>query len=305
MKSEQEDESYDTQASGRELLSLFEGADQAILIAPFATRPGLTPVLNVLSPDAELMLFTRWRANEVATGVSDPGVFDQVVERGGRILLHHLLHAKAYIRPGYGALVGSANLTGFALGWDQAGGVELLVEVSDEHPALQSLVQLLKATSAEATADVRDQVIKQAAAFAVERPLADALTEPAPRLNAWLPSYTQPSVLWRVYSGQRGDTVAKLARPDLIALDPPSGLAVPQFNAYVASALLQGLPGQMAYELSNQTTYQAIQRMKELAAEAGLQLDDPERSWQTLSAWLAYFLPERYTRGAGGPTLYG
>lgn len=305
MKSEHEHESSDAQASGRELLSLFEGADQAIIIAPFVTRAGITPVLEVLSPEAGITLFTRWRANEVANGVSDPNVFDQLVERGGSVRLHHLLHAKAYIRPGYGALVGSANLTGFALGWRQAGGVELLVEVSDEHPSLRALLHLLETTSSEATADVRDQVIEQAAAFKVERPALDVPAESVPPLSAWLPTYARPNVLWRVYSGQREETVTNLAKPDLVALDPPSGLSEGEFNAYVASALLQGLPGKIAEELRNQTTYQAIQRLKELAGHTGLQLDDPERSWQTLSAWLAYFLPERYTRGAGGPTLYG
>lgn len=305
MTSEDGQESFDTQASGRELLALFEGADQAIIVAPFVTRAGLAPVLEVLSQDAAIRLFTRWRANEIANGVSDPRVFDQIVERHGSIRLHHLLHAKAYIRPGHGALVGSANLTSFALGWRQAGGVELLVEVSDEHPALRALIHLLEATSSEATADVRDQVIAQAAAFEVESPVVDALSERSPSLSAWLPTYAPPNVLWRVYAGQREEAVTMLATPDLMALDPPSGLSEDEFNAYVASALLQGLPGKMAVELRNLTTYQAIQRLKELARNAGLQVDDPERSWRILSAWLAYFLSDRYTRGAGGPTLYG
>jgi len=296
---------FNTQSSGRELLSLFSGANRVVVITPFVTRNGLRPVLDVISPGASITLFTRWRADEVAMGVSDPYVFDLLSEVGGNVRLHHLLHAKAYIRPGHAALVGSANLTSFALGWRRAGGVELLVEVSDEHPSVVALVEFLEVTSAEATADTRDQVLEQATAFDLDRSTPLGSEKSTPPTSVWLPAYAQPKSLWRVYKGEREETISELARPDLAALDLPAGLTEREFKAYVASALLQGLPGQMAEELRNRSTYQAVERLKVLVDQAGLQIDDPERAWHTLSAWLAYFLPKRFTRSVGGPTLYG
>lgn len=295
---------YDPQRTGQRALRLLDGAATAIIVAPFITKAGLEPLLAAVDPDADITIFTRWRADEVAAGVSDPHVFDPVTERGGNVHLHHALHAKAYVRPGTAALVGSSNVTATALGWNGPGGVELLVGVTEDEPALVALLELLESTASKATAQIRDQVLAYAELFdspEAPRTLGDDVL---PALLTWLPNYSAPWALWHVYKGDREEVVARLAQPDLDALDVPPGLEEEQFNAYVGSALLQGLPGLAAQQLSNRSTYQAVQALMSLCDDVGLAIEDPERQWNILALWISHFLPGNYKHAIGGPALH-
>ena len=119
-----------------------------------------------------------------------------------------------------------------------------------------------------------------------------------------MPSYRAPWALWWVYRGEREEEVTRLAIPDLEALSVPPGLTEEQFNAFIGSALLQSLPGLAAQRLSNRSTYQAVRELESLCEQVGLKIEDPERQWTILTAWIAHFLPDRYQRAAGGPALH-
>jgi hypothetical protein len=299
------DGSHDPQRCGERVLALTRHADRFVLVAPFITRAGLAPILDGLPDGCSLDVFTRWRADEVAAGASDPGVLDQVEWTGGQLRLHHMLHAKAYVSVGTGALVGSANATATGLGWASTPGVELLVATPSDDPSLVALLSLLEATSAVATDEIRQQVLTQARAFPVQVIRETVNPEQGGTdLAAWLPSYSVPRALWKVYSGERGETVTRLAQPDLDALDIPAGLDEAQFNAYIGSALIQGLPGLAAQRLSNLSTYQAVQGLTALAAAAGVDVGDSERRWNALAAWVAHFLPDAYHPAVGGRALH-
>src|ERR1700761_8118340 len=103
--------------------------ERAVLCAPFVKIGALEPVLGALAPAVDVLLFTRWRPEEVAAGVSDTAVLGLIEGRGGRVFLCDSLHAKAFIFDDV-ALVGSANLTARALGWTAAPNLEVLIEVS-------------------------------------------------------------------------------------------------------------------------------------------------------------------------------
>lgn len=287
------------------MLVLARDAEQFVVVSPFITRAGLQPILEALPGGSPLSVFTRWRADEVAAGVSDPNLLEDVEATGGQIRLHHMLHAKAYVSQESGALVGSANATATGLGWASNPGVELLVSTSANDPSLAGLLALLDATSPVATDALRQQVLEQAREFPPsafhEQPADEGGGED---MASWLPSYSQPRALWMVYIGQRGQTVTRLAEPDLEAIDVPSGLSEEQFNAYVGNALLQGLPGLAAQELSNLSTFKAIEGLAAMASAAGLELNDPERRWNVLAAWAAHFLPDTYSPAVGGRALH-
>lgn len=292
---------FDPQRCGDRLLALLRDAEDLTIIAPFITVSGIEPILSALPPDRMLEVITRWRPDEVASGVSDPHVFDLVSERGGAVTLHPVVHAKAYIA-GARALVGSANVTSNGLGWQRAGAVEILIEAAADDPALTSLLAVLRATSASAVEADRDAVL--AAATMLPPAPVRRSTEATDRVD-WLPTYRPPDVLWRVYDGQREESVAELVRPELVALGVPTGLATEEaFNTYVGAILRQGFTGRIARECSNLTTMKAVQRLVEICHEIGRTVDNPADSWETLAAWIAHFLPN-YQRIWGGTRLVG
>ncbi|WP_157431142.1 phospholipase D family protein [Actinomadura macra] len=292
---------FDPQRCGERLLALVRDAEALTVVAPFITVSGIGPLLSALPGESTLEVITRWRPDEVAAGVSDPRVFDLVSQRGGTVALHPVVHAKTYIS-GTRALVGSANVTANGLGWNRPGAVEILVEVAAEDPALVSLMAALRGTSATAMEADRDAILA-AAAMLPPVPLR-ASAEAADRID-WLPTYRPPEVLWKVYSGKREESVVELVRPELAALGVPAGLTTEEaFDKYIGAILRQGFAGRIARECSNLTTMKAIQRLIELCDEMGHTIDDPADSWETIAAWIAYFLP-RYRSVSGGSRLIG
>jgi len=295
---------YDPRRGGERVRALFKGAERIIIVSPFVTRAGVDPLLEVLSPGAVVTLYTRWRADEVAAGVSDTGVLTRLGP-SGRVLLSPLLHAKVYLRPGRAALVGSANLTATGLGWrDEGAGLELLVEVPEADQALAALFNDLEAHAYLATPSLAALVDEQAKALAgaFQRPPSippRALTKP------WIPSYNVPRVLWAAYKGDWDPDVILLARSDLDALQVPPRLTERQFNAYVGNILIQGFPGRVAERLRGLSTFQAVTALSQAAHEAGIPVDNPETAWGTLVAWFRHFLPTQYEVASGGRTLIG
>jgi len=292
---------FDPQRCGDRVLKLVQDAESLTIVAPFITVPGIEPILSVLPGNSTLEVITRWRPDEVATGASDPGAFDLVRQHAGTVALHPIVHAKAYVA-GVRALVGSANVTSNGLGWYRPGAVEILIEVAADDHALASLLAVLRATSSVATEADRDAVL--AAATMLPRAPLRVPAEVTDRTN-WMPTYRPPEVLWRVYTGQREESVVELVRPELATLGVPIGLTTEDvFNTYVGAILRQGFTGRVAHECSNLTTMRAVQRLVELCREIGITLDDPADSWETLAAWIAYFLPS-YQRVWGGTRLLG
>lgn len=292
---------FDPQRCGDRVLELVREAESLTIVAPFITVPGIRPILSALPGNSTLEVITRWRPDEVATGASDPGVFDLVHERAGTVALHPVVHAKAYVA-GARTLVGSANVTSNGLGWHRPGAVEVLIEVAADDYALTSLLAVLRATCSAATEADRDAVL--AAATILPRAPLQAPAEVTDRTD-WLPSYRPPEVLWRVYTGQREESVAQLVRPELAALGVPTGVTTEDvFNTYVGAILRQGFTGRAARECSNLTTTRAVEHFVELCREIGIVLDDPADSWETFAAWIAYFLPS-YQRVWGGTRLFG
>ncbi|ACZ91329.1 hypothetical protein Aros01_08452 [Streptosporangium roseum] len=292
---------FDPQRCGERLLALTRDADVLTVVAPFITVSGIEPLLSTLPSECSLEVITRWRPDEVAAGVSDPRIFDLVSGFGGIVALHPVVHAKAYITSTR-ALVGSANVTSNGLGWGRPGAVEILVESAADDPALVSLLGVLRGTSAVATEADRDAVLVAAATLppAVLRTPIEATDR-----SDWLPTYRPPEVLWKVYAGQREESVANLVRPELAALGVPVGLSTEkEFNTYVGAILRQGFTGRVARECSNLTTMKAVKRLVDLCGEMGHTVDDPADLWETLAAWIAHFLPN-YQRILGGTRLVG
>jgi PLD-like domain len=271
---------------------------QVLLCAPFSKAAVIERLLGDIDAEVEVELFTRWRADEVAAGVSDTAVLPLVEERGGSVFLCEPLHAKLF-RFDSRALVGSANLTGSALGWSTRPNLELLVEVPVTTPEVATLERKMRQESIPATAEIAADVERAAALLRAPSHQANAeLITTAATLGPWCPLLRDPSSLFKAYS--RGSetlssTSAAAAAADLEALEPPPRLDRHAFESLIATRLLQSpLLQQVDGLLAESQRFGAISGY--LGDALSMNSTDASYAWQTLMRWMLYFLPKRYAR---------
>ena len=287
---------------GDVLLELLGGATrEALLVAPFIKVGALARVLEGIAPSVAVTCVTRWRLEELATGVSDLDVWPLVHERGGAVYLRPDLHAK-YYRADEHCLVGSANLTGAALGWVRDANLELLVGLPATDGRLCGWERNLLAGTVAVDEDLYQAARAALAAFppATTRPgLAQLLPvgqSMAVSFPAWLPRTRQPADLFRAYTG-RWELLSAATRAaaafDLAALDVVTNLPQAAFERAIGVRLLQhpllrrldafvGQPrrfGEVVVFLRSEPTLASI---------------DHVAAWQTSMRWLLHFLPSRY-----------
>ena len=292
---------------GSQLLDLCSSAErELVLVAPFVKVQTLRRLLSGVSASVSITCVTRWRAEEVAAGVSDLEVFEELGLRERatlRLLLP--LHAK-YFRADARCLVGSANLTGQALGWSGQSNVELLLEESFAHPLLQQFEDFVTASSHEATDDIRALVAaasEQLQARFAPTAGSSELLEPtsAPTridLRSWLPSLRQPEDLYLAYVNQEVQltTMSRAAATaDLVALDIAPGLPRPLFEATVGIALIQmPMIARIDHLLAAPQRFGAVRDF--IWSDIETSKGEATFMWQTTMRWLMHFLPGRYLR---------
>ena len=271
--------------------------EQLVLCAPFIKSHVLQRLLDATAEQVAIEVFTRWRPEEVAARVSDTAILSLAEARGGRVLLCDRLHAK-YVRFDQRALVGSANLTGAALGWSSAPNLELLAEVPVTSAQVVELEARLRSESIAATQALADEVERIAALMPnVVAPEEEAAADEGATV-IWYPRLREPRDLFTAYSGGL-DRLSRASQTagviDLVALQLPPGLDREQFEALVASRLLQS-PAVQAVDsaLADSQRFGAVRDL--LADRLLLSREDASFVWQTLMRWLLEFTPERYER---------
>jgi len=298
---------------GDDLLSLCAAATEpVVLVAPFIKAAAFARILAAIPSAVAVTCVTRWRPDEVAAGVSDLEVFDQIKARSNaKLFLHQHLHAK-YYRSGPAALIGSANLTGRALGWTQPANLEILV-------ATNPLDANIVAFEVELFRQVipADDQIRQAVEAATLGLKATAPKLPAwhlqPTTNEtfssryWLPTCPRPDLLYRVYEGAIGDMLLahtiSLAESDLAFLEPPLGLGEAAFNGFVGAMVRQSKSMQDLDQLTNQglTDNVAAETIRN-SLPVGHDFS-PEGLWSVAKDWLIHFYPDQYDRVPAGEML--
>lgn len=268
---------------------------QALLCAPFVKTGVLEPLLEALGAGVEVELFTRWRPDEVAAGVSDTAVLPLLEARGGRTFLCDSLHAKLFAFDDV-ALIGSANLTAKALGWSRSSNLELLLEVPAGTAEVAALEQELRRISVPATAAIAAEVERVAAllpSFPAEPPPPET---PEVAEVLWRPRLREPRDLFVAYRGdaeQLSRQSLAAATADLAHLELPPGLERSSFEALVRTRLLQEPVVQRVDDLLG-----ASRRFGEvrdlLAGSLDLDREEASYAWQTLMRWMLHFLPARY-----------
>lgn len=232
-------------ADGERLKALVNGARRHVLLcAPFIKVGVLRTVLSGLNDGVAVRIVTRWRAAEVASGISDLEVFELAIERPGtELALLDDLHAKLYLADDEG-LAGSANLTATALGWADRSNVELLLPVNRSDEDVARLLRRL-GRAEPATYAIRSAVEAEAAALNVARLDEGQDTSDdmgSARNQAWLPRCAAPGRLRAIYEDAETTAVVEGTREDGLAdlrdLHIPSGLSPSEFEEAVRDTLL-------------------------------------------------------------------
>ena len=296
---------------GTELSNLCaEARNEVLLVAPFIKASVLEKLLNGIPSDVSLKCITRWFPEEIVTGVSDLEVWNLIQHRPNSSLwLRSDLHAK-YYRADNRCLVGSANLTGKALGWSNCPNLELLVTLSADEPTVKTFeVELLKACTS-VTEDLFEQMSLAVQLLAEQAPNAIATlsrveipkdnidSNSSVNVNAWLPTLRNPEDLYLAYCGQieKLSTASRIAAlTDLRSLPIIPNLSQKTFKAYIATLLLQKPIIQKVDSLvKTPQRFGAVKNLLNSLPCSEIDSFNAERAWQTLMRWLLYFLPNRY-----------
>ncbi len=297
---------------GDTLLALLSSATEPVfLIAPFIKQDAMARLLGAIPDDIPVTCVTRWRPDEVAAGVSDLEVFDLIRARAsGTLLLQPHLHAKLY-RVGDRRLLGSANISGRALGWHEPANLEILLAVDGPNDALDLFEQNLFTTVMLASSQVRDAVALAADAIAATMPKstwnAVSSTQTVLSSSYWLPTCPRPDLLYRVYAGTIGDMLLAnsriLGENDLAFLEPPAGLSDRNFHAFIGAMLRQV---RWIQDLDQLTTQGLTDTVAAATIAASLPPDhdfSPEALWNVTKDWLMHFFPNQYDRVPAGEML--
>lgn len=288
---------------GSQLLDLIKDSpSRLVMVAPFIKTAALARVLHTLDPqDVHIDCVTRWHPADIADGVCDLEIFEQLnALPHGTLWIRHDLHAK-YFRADNSCLVGSANLTGRAFGWRVPANLELMVTLSSDFPNLSAWEEALFKSSIRATADLRDRVAAQAREFiesASPRKSHDVENAESPD-NRWVPLCARPDLLYHVYTGNKNEddmltSTFTYAQRDLATLGLPSGLPEPTFNLFIADALrkllvIQDVIGATKAGISDQNALQIIGLYHHSDHEVSL-----DAAWSNLKLWMLHFFPDEF-----------
>lgn len=275
------------------------GAERAaVVVAPFIKADALQRVLDAVPTSASVTVYTRWRPNEVAAGVSDPQILEVVEARGGEVWLCDELHAKLFVAD-YRALGGSANVTGAALGLSRRPNLELLQPIAAPEPIVGLFLAELRTRSRRATRDELEAVLAKAAALdtsaAPEDP--DAGKVDPPDESIWFPMFRSPERLYCLAADPEWLVQAKLSDPalrDLLILQADAASGQAAFEAAVRSHLRESkVMQELDLLLAEPQRFGALTNwLRRKMPEADR--EQRQGTAQTLIRWLTYFDPDRY-----------
>lgn len=286
------------------LSAIAASRERVVIAAPFIKAVAFERLARQVPANVELVVFTRWRPEEVRAGVSDLSVFQHCAERGySRVLLVDSLHAK-YYRAAPSVFVGSANVTGAALGWSTSPNIELLCRL-DYSEKWAEFEQKLESLAIPATSGVRDAVAAAASALppvlafhSEEFSEANAPASSTSPAGWWLPTCRAPESLFDCYCGKIdaiSEATRSACRIDLAALALPTDLSAAQFDLWMRSALMQ-----KRFFATVETMIEDGPRFGELKRRLSRRLGDlgdardRSETLQIVMRWLVHFFPDRF-----------
>ena len=279
--------------------SVKKATNSVILVAPFITLGAFEELIDELRPSVSLRVITRWNVGDISAGVSDPRIWESVSKRDRtNIYLLPTLHAK-YYRFDSEILVGSANITGYALGLGDRSNIELLSKLRNVEAGREFESQLLR-QAVEVDEDMYQTALELIPDIPVDsRQQSSAFPSVQTPAESWLPRLRHPEALWEVYSDTNDSltqTTIRNALDDLAMWDIPLNLTESSFNSHISINLLH-MP--LIIEIDQLLVVpQRFGSVRDhIAAKfRSLGVDrKPDECWQTTIRWLRLFWPNRYS----------
>ena len=272
-------------------------ADAVVLVAPFITSRGLDAVLGAARQSTRLRVFTRWRASEIAAGVSDPKILEAIHARGGELSLVDTLHAKVFLFDAKVAFVGSANLTERGLGVAAKSNLEAMAVLEPPPNSLHLFVEKLQRYSTRATVEEMERMLRAAEEFPKPLPHVDRRVELLHPQSTLFPSLRTPERLPDLYMDLGSALTAserEQAISDLLELDLPDGLTGAELDSAIAkrlrsSDLVQGLAAFLTRAKRFGEVTEWLKTLRTYSDHKAAQ-----RHAQTLIRWLLHYLPGEF-----------
>lgn len=262
---------------------------EVLLVAPFVKEHVARRLITAVPSGVTVGVVTRWRLDEIASGISDLDVWRVVAERdarwgNARMYLLPRLHAKVY-RSDDRVLVGSANLTGQGLGL-MSPNLEILVEVSAADARAQEVEDQVRAEGRLVDEGMYARFLKLVEAL--PRSVDDEV-QPGP----WLPRFRRPShLVGAVFDGEYPGESRQAALSDLHALGVPADLPSHLMHSAIALAFSETQVVQDVLRWAVQT--RRFGELREWVRAYRPDLKDPTGPTQTLYRWIQAFLPDRF-----------
>ena len=273
-----------TKSPGRALIESCSTARCLFIAAPYIKEDALDKVLTDAKSADSLVCVTRWRPDDIVTGVSDTGCRTLITQRRGSFRLHPSLHAK-YYRIDDIVFVGSANLTASAMGWAPHPNLEIFCRAGDDFDAEGFERELLR--------DSREISHVEFACWEalgkVDLGSRIEISGLKPMLDAWRPATRDLQNLELAYR-DRGDEIASFdeqmaARRDIQALSIPPDLTDDEFRAWISICVLEAPFTNYVIQLSDTDKRNAA---NSLAETYGLSLTVARRDMETVQNWLSF-----------------
>ena len=272
---------------------------RVILCAPFIKARVLQTILSVVPEIVPVQVVTRWRAAEVAAGVSDLDTLLIADQRpNAKLLLLDDLHAKLYLADDQ-CLVGSANLTASALGWSKRSNIEILVPVEPTDPDVAHLLGRWQ-SAVPATTAIRSEIEAEMTTLQVS--MLDEAQEIVDggrdRSLFWLPRCAAPDKLYEMYRDPNTTAVVESTKADGLAdlrdLQIQSRESSTDFEAAVQSSLLRMPAFSNIIDEVPQglTDARGVLRVRE--SRPDLESQDVERQWRIVRDWISVFFADRF-----------
>jgi len=295
---------------GIKLENLCRNANREILlVAPFIKQATLQRLLTIIPAGITLRCITRWKPEEIASGVSDVEIWYFLKDSPNfSLALRSDLHAK-YYRVDEQCLIGSANLTHKGLGWSMPSNLELFVPLPAETEQLKIFERELLRNCVEVDQNLFNQVSETVQLLRQQFPESIALINDSkqdqPPYNLkqedsqiWMLTLRYPECLYLAYSKQWDKLTTatqEAANQDLNAFSIPSYLSEETFNSYIGTLLLQKQVVQQVDEfVKTPQRFGAVKNFLLSLDDTITNTSEASHTWQTLMRWLLYFLPNRY-----------
>lgn len=290
---------------GSQIVELVSKAQTSVtLVAPFIKLDPLQRILAAASSQVSISCYTRWRAEEVISGVSDLEIWPVLRDRGARLSLRYDLHAKVFCNE-VNCLVGSANLTGTALGWIDPANLELLIGVPNTTATISEFfLQLCQ--EAEEVDDALYLSMKEVVAAYPQVRLPKHIrnaSDSGSELAVWRPRCRAPGNhnLFRTYQ-KRSDMVGKTtyadAAWDLMILGVPEGIPSEDLFLRHISTIFRLTP--VVAIVRNQARNGILPAAGQLLITQdnrngnGLDGEVTGEEWITMRNWLTTLLPDEF-----------